>query len=292
MAACMTPFAVRDSKTQETQNVPCGKCPNCKARRVSAWSFRLMQEDKVSVTSYFLTLTYSNDTVPITKKGFMTVRKRDLQLFFKRLRKLNPETKIKYYAAAEYGDKTNRPYYHIIIFNALVETFQPAWKMGEIHYGFVSEASVGYSLKYISKPSKIPLHANDDRQRVFALMSKGLGIAYITEAMVKWHKSELTARMYCNLKDGKKIAMPRYYKTKIYTDAERKRIGVRARIEALKEEGVAVYFDEYVTDYGRHFIERQQIVEELDPNFYRDKFEREMAAFRRLANYESKPSKI
>lgn len=112
----------------------------------------------------------------------MSLRKTDLQSFFKRLRKAHPPidkddptTQIKYYAAGEYGGKTNRPHYHIIIFNAKLELLQPAWDLGQIHYGQVSDASIGYTLKYISKPSRIPLHRNDDRQKEFALMSKNLG---------------------------------------------------------------------------------------------------------------------
>lgn len=192
---CMTPFCVKRDG-QETP-VPCGKCPECCARRVSGWSFRLMQEDKNSESAYFITLTYDTNFVPITGKGFMDLSKEDLQKFFKRLRKATvnhrhqahggyrgkvqpnecPECKaakpIKYYAVGEYGGRTFRPHYHIILFNAVLELIQPAWDKGSVHYGTVTGASIGYSLKYISKPGKIPLHGNDDRQKEFALMSKG-----------------------------------------------------------------------------------------------------------------------
>jgi len=51
--------------------------------------------------------------------------------------------------------------------------------------------------------------------------------------MQTWHIADHENRMYCNLTDGKKIAMPRYYKQKIYTDEQRKIIGeaTRARME-------------------------------------------------------------
>lgn len=35
--------------------------------------------------------------------------------------------------------------------------------------------------------------------------------------MVEWHKSDLCNRMYINVGDGKKAAMPRYFKDKIYS---------------------------------------------------------------------------
>lgn len=163
--------------------VPCGKCPECTARRVSGWSFRLMQEEKNSISAHFITLTYDTNHVHITPNGFMGLKKRDLQLFFKRLRKAHAKDlafggkRIKYYACGEYGGRTLRPHYHVILFNAKCELIQGAWQLGSVHYGKVSGASVGYTLKYISKPSKIPMHRNDDRLKEFALMSKGLAAA-------------------------------------------------------------------------------------------------------------------
>lgn len=38
--------------------------------------------------------------------------------------------------------------------------------------------------------------------------------------MVKWHKQSLTDRQYLSIGGGKKIAMPRYYKNKIYNSEE------------------------------------------------------------------------
>lgn len=150
----------------------------------------------------------------------MTLDKKHMQDFMKRLRKRN-KNQLKYYLCGEYGGKTNRPHYHLILFNADIKTIQPAWDMGQVHYGQVSEASVGYTLKYISKTQKIPLHQNDDRLKEFSLMSKGLGKSYIRETIIRWHKEDLLNRMYCNLKDGKKIAMPRYYRDKLYTKDEK-----------------------------------------------------------------------
>lgn len=230
----MTPFTVIH-KLWGSLPVACGKCPACYARRVSQWSFRLMQEDKIATSSKFITLTYDTKYVPITLSGFMSVSKRDVQLFFKRLRKLN-DTKLKYFAVAEYGGKTYRPHYHIILFNAKLDTIQLAWNLGNVHYGDVSGASIGYTLKYMSKQSKIPLHKNDDRVKEFGLMSKGLGANYLTEAMRNWHHADKNNRMYCNLMDGKKIGMPRYYKSKIYTDEERKIVGWHTRKKQVEQQ--------------------------------------------------------
>ena len=267
----MTPFSVANRKPggPKTIPVPCGKCPNCVARRVSQWSFRLMQEEKRSSTAYFVTLTYDTDHVPFTRNGFMELRKRDLQLFFKRLRKEHEkiptigtlQRSIKYYAVGEYGGIKRRPHYHIILFNADVKCIESAWKLGSVHYGFVSGASVGYTLKYISKPWK-PLHRNDDRSTVFALMSKGIGDNYLTDEMVKWHNASLTDRMYCAIPGDKKIAMPRYYKERIYTETERNIAGHHARLKMAKE--------------------LQKEMDEKGDMYYRDLSETDIAAFRRM----------
>lgn len=209
--------------------VPCGKCPECKARRVSAWSFRLQQEEKRSISSHFITLTYDNKHVPITPTGYATLQKKDCQDFFKRLRKRLPITdsqpSIKYYLAGEYGGTSWRPHYHIILFNVLNPLdVDAAWQLGSIDCGTVTAASIGYTLKYINKPPRVPVHRNDDRSSEFGLQSKGLGLNYITPKMLAWHKADITDRMYLTLTGGQKVSMPRYYKDKIYEEHEREQL--------------------------------------------------------------------
>lgn len=217
----MTPFTRKVESNYYT--LPCGKCPNCYARRISGWSFRLMEEEKISSSSYFITLTYENP--PMTENGFMTLKKSDFQNFMKRLRKINSE-ELKYFACGEYGSKTMRPHYHAIIFNANPDTIEKAWKLklksiGHVHYGQASKASVGYTLKYMSKTSKVPFHDRDDRVKEFQLMSKGLGKSYMKKSTIEWHKKDVINRVYLPIEEGKKIAMPRYFKDKIYNSDER-----------------------------------------------------------------------
>lgn len=243
----MNPFTL--SEDNGGHKVPCGKCYNCKRRRVSSWSFRLMQEYKVASTGYFVTLTYDTQYVPISKKGYMSLDKKHLQNFFKRLRQWHAkQDSIKYYAVGEYGGKTYRPHYHIIVFNANIEFIEKSWsdcvnkkekiyrKLGSIHYGTLTEASVGYTLKYICKAKKIPLHQNDDRIPEFALMSKGLGLSYLTESIQTWHKENLQERMYCPLPDGKKAPMPRYYKEKLYSPEQKEIIAYHNHKKAMLQQ--------------------------------------------------------
>lgn len=246
---CIAPFLVKDKMTGNKVPVPCGKCPACFKKRVSHWSFRLLQEDKYSHESYFITLTYDPKHCPYSQNGYLSLQKRDVQLFFKRLRKANDGT-IRYYIVGEYGGKTARPHYHALIFNVDLATLQPAWALGEIHYGFVSGASVGYTLKYMLKGRWRPYADYDDRQPQFALMSKGLGKGYLTDKMIAWHLADPLERMCCKLKDGKVISMPRYYKERIFTKPLQKAIGIVQRARMIEERDKAIlsggklYFNE------------------------------------------------
>lgn len=209
-----------------------------------------MKEQQRSYSAYFLTLSYDNENIPITQKKFMSLKKRDTQLFWKRYRKAHGKrAPIRYFLCGEYGSKTDRPHYHAIVFNVDLKIFlgekqannataypdlflnghhhfnNSMWTHGWVSIGQVTEASVGYCLKYMMKTGRFPKFKGDDRTPEFQCMSKGIGSGYLTEAMHKWHHDDLLNRMYCAILDGKKIAMPRYYKNKVYTDEQRKTIG-------------------------------------------------------------------
>lgn len=228
--SCHTPYYV-DKNTP----VPCGKCVECKKRRVSSWVYRLEQEDKISSCSLFITLTYNTIKVPITDRGFMTLKKKDLQDFMKRLRK-RTSNKLKYYAVGEYGTKTDRPHYHMILFNLEnPDVIAEEWRNGDVHIGKVSGASIAYTTKYIDKEKRIPKFEGDDRLKEFSLMSKGLGKNYLSEEKIKWHKEDIN-RNYVVREDGVKVALPRYYREKIYDEQERKKQNKKVeKLNLLKE---------------------------------------------------------
>lgn len=253
---CHSPYMVIDEISKRELGVPCGKCPACKKRRASAWSFRLMQEEKVSSSAMFLTITYNTEHVPISPKGFMTLNKTDIRAFMKALRKRSIE-KLKYYYCGEYGGLKMRPHYHMLLFNALIQDVEKSWQKGEIHYGSVTGASVGYTLKYMMKEPKIPMHENDDRMKEFSNMSKGLGKSYINEKTVAWHKANICERVYITIEDGKKICMPRYIKEKLYTSDEKEII--KSFNELKSNERKIEYQEKLIKAHGDNWedIERQ-----------------------------------
>lgn len=237
--------------------VPCRKCPACLLARTNEWGFKLMQEDKIHERSYFVTLTMTNETMNmvkgtltkkkdtrytnITPNGFMSLRKQDLQNFFKRLRKeINGTTKLKYYAVGEYGSKTYRPHYHIILFGATILQIEQAWSLngkllGEVTCDPVNGASIAYTAKYINKGKLIPLFKTDDRLPEFQLTSQSMGVNYITPQIVRYHNHDIT-RNYVTLDGGVKIGLPPSFKRKIYDEETRKKQAKLIQTKILQDE--------------------------------------------------------
>jgi len=205
--------------------------------RSAQWCFRLLQQDRVSRTAHFVTLTYRNDTIPKSPNGFRTLSKPDVQKFFKRLRKAafgNNRSDIRYYAAGEYGPRTLRPHYHLIIFNSSPEAIYRAWGKGKITVDPVNGKTVAYTTKYICKGRFKPRFTADDRQPDFSLMSKGMGNNYLTREVVAYHQADLS-RNYV-IQEGFKLAMPRYYRERIFTDRMRQSQNLRGEKRAMETE--------------------------------------------------------
>lgn len=207
----------------EYTKYPCGRCITCRNRRIQSWHLRLSEELKSSKNAYFITLTYDDDHLPFTENGLMTLNYRHHQLFMKKLRKTQ-QRKINYYTVGEYGEQTNRPHYHSIIFNIdnLVNV-SDKWHYGHTHFGNVTDASIYYTLKYAHKSlyKRRPKDRDEDDDRVKerALMSKGLGMSFITPEMFDYFQDDVT-RPVTKL-GGQKIALPRYYRDKIFSEEQK-----------------------------------------------------------------------
>lgn len=211
-------------KPDENRNfmeVPCGGCGACRHNRRSDWAFRLHQEEKNSLNSYFITLTYSDENLPCDDQtGVVTLRKKDLQNFIKRLRKHQNsyrEYQFRYYAVGEYGTRTERPHYHLIGFNlhpSTITNLHYLWRLSDNppHIGDVEGASIFYVAKFHMNAGN---DDDGDREPEFATMSRrpGIGINY-AETTGKWHREN----SYNHIKNnGYKQRLPRYYKKKIFS---------------------------------------------------------------------------
>lgn len=208
---CLKPVEVWPN--QKRIMVPCNRCVPCLINKRNEWTFRLFQEYRYSRSALFVTLTYNEKHYP--SDGSLC--KRHVQLYLKRLRKKDGTNKIRYYAVGEYGSRSMRAHYHLLLFNCSEQHARSAWcdqngkPVGIVHCGGVSLASIAYVTKYIIQPQlSIP-----KLQKPFALMSRGYGIGarYLTDEMVAWHRED--DRNYA-IQDGHKVSLPRFYKDKIW----------------------------------------------------------------------------
>lgn len=223
---CYFPIQLKKQKDQVTnddffmQQVPCGKCVECRKLRINSWYVRLKSELTRSKSAHFITLTYNDESLPYNQFNKPTLHYEDIQLFFKKLRRRQerrePESaKIKYFAVGEYGSKTYRPHYHIIFFNLLdVTDVEKSWEFGHIHAGDVTDASIYYTLKYTTKSIFTDTGEDNTRLREKALMSKGLGENFLTPTMKKYLYDDVTRPI--KLEGGAIIPLPRYYRDKLF----------------------------------------------------------------------------
>lgn len=215
-----------------TDQFTCGKCHECLARRRDSWSFRLYHQSLVSNSVHFITLTYAE--APISFNGVPTLCKRDLQLFFKRLRKRN-KGPLKYYAVGEYGANYHRPHYHVILFGLDTSLAQRSlflservWGLGHVDLAISNVRTINYTVGYVMKGAWQPMDEFDDRAPEFSCMSKNLGLSYLDEKTWDYHLDRMIN--YVRMPNGTLSALPRYYRDRIFSKEERKELNEEAKM--------------------------------------------------------------
>lgn len=100
--------------------VPCRQCLGCRLAHARDWATRSVVESRYHSESCFLTLTYRDDALP----AYGSVHPWHIGQFVKRVRdigrvrvngKLTSTLKVRYLASSEYGPRTNRPHYHMLL---------------------------------------------------------------------------------------------------------------------------------------------------------------------------------
>nr|QGT50726.1 hypothetical protein Elusimicrob1349_1960 [uncultured Elusimicrobia bacterium] len=214
---------------------PCGKCPACLATRAQMWTYRLYAESKLHTKYAFVTLTYSDEFISrlrLSPTGLYSLDKKEVQNFFKRLRK-NLSQRIRFYAVGEYGGETKRPHYHAIIFGVGPEDrsiIENCWPFGFVTVSDVSVHAMAYVARYcVKKLFSDPLEYQ--REQIlpeFSLMSNRPGIGF--NAIDKGVRRSKDGQMFCWYQ-GRRIGVPQYFKAKIRTAVE----DIFARRMAIEE---------------------------------------------------------
>lgn len=251
-------YYIKANKTLEERKtgskyifIPCGKCIGCRIQERKNWALRIELESEKYENNYFLTLTYNDDHlyIPETwtnkRTGEIiqndgtwtgTLIKKDLQQFIKSLRtyfkREFDHDGMKFYAVGEYGDKTKRPHYHIILMNCPKIDLQPIgnynritkdayftneritkiWGKGFIQIGQVTWDSISYTVGYCMKKLfgeiKEDYYAKRGQEPIFAQMSRrpGIGREYFNKNL--WNIYEVDEII--NSK-GQSLKPPRYF---------------------------------------------------------------------------------
>lgn len=142
--------------------VPCGHCLGCRADQARQWAVRIIHESYCRESAWFCTLTYDEENLP--ENGSLAPE--DLRLFHRSMRKRFKD--YSYYAVGEYGEETDRPHYHAVLFGphfldrdlhavrrgARVFTssgLASAWPHGLHEFTGVTYANARYTAGYIRK---------------------------------------------------------------------------------------------------------------------------------------------
>lgn len=230
---CVRPLVLKERQV----TVPCGFCIECRSRYALMWALRCVHEAELHVEKCFVTLTYDPVYMEHMNKTGSLV-KRDLQVFFKKLRAWAKPRKVRYYAAGEYGDRNGRPHYHALVFGcnfADKELVKPGkfplfrsaaleelWPIGLSRCGTVSVESARYVAGYVMKKvdqvgrkKKYCSATGVELEPEFSIMSrggregKGLGYGWYERYGDEVHRNDSV------VSDGRELPVPRYYDEKL-----------------------------------------------------------------------------
>lgn len=210
--------------------------------------------------SAFVTLTYADDTIP---HGASLVPVH-LSEFVKRLRDRVSPQRIRFYGVGEYGDKSERPHYHVILFGyatclrgrsayderrsnccSQCDRIRDAWGFGNILLGSVTPESVGYVCGYIVKNMRrTDDHRLNGRWPEFSRMSLKPGIGFdalweVADTLMKYNLDERDEDVPTGARVGSRLnPYGRYLRRKL-----RELIGRDPKAAPLEDEEMLALWD-------------------------------------------------
>lgn len=235
------------------------------------WTHRIMLEAMQHPDNCFLTLTYTDETLPVsigsnTGLTSATLKPKDLQDWLKRFRKAISPLKIRYYAVGEYGDESFRPHYHAALFgypscrrnetssHRNDPTGRPTccancllvfdtWGRGRIFLGSLETHSAQYICGYVTKKMTAP---DDPRLRglhpEFCRMSLRPGIGLnamhdVASTLLQFNLEQSQTDVPVSLRHGTRmLPLGRYLRRKLRLMTGKEENAPQQVIDALAEE--------------------------------------------------------
>lgn len=312
--------------------IGCQRCMECKKQKAREWTVRLQEDIRENKNGKFITLTLSNESytqlnkeipdkiIKTTKKWDGTEHhkeiiingyKRDnaiatlsIRRFLERWRKQHKKS-IRHWLCTELGHNgTENIHMHGIIWtDKTYDEIEDKWQYGFIwprkninkrgllirQDTYVNDRTINYITKYIYK--------TDDEHTTYnskILSSNGIGNNYTKrfDSRNNIFKGKDTNETY-KTRNGQKIALPIYYRNKIYNDEEKEKLWIH---KLNKEErwilGNKINISKNEKEYYKALTEAQKLNTELGygnniKDWNRAKYEeerREMMQKKRIQN--------
>lgn len=208
-------YSIRDGFSDQPLTIPCGSCIACRINHSYEWGMRGHHEASLHSENIFCTATYDDDNLPFGGN----LHRPDVQVFLQKLRHSQSQ-KIRNLYSGEYGDQTDRPHYHICIFNYRPDdaellsqkgdrkyynspTLTALWGKGDISFSDVTHTSAAYTMSYTIKKQYGDLNAYDrtdpdtgeiyKRQPPFSGASTrpGIGIPWLLRFLNDTYKDDI-----------------------------------------------------------------------------------------------------
>ena len=210
--------------------VGCGKCIECKKQKARNWQVRLQEDIRVNRHCKFVTYTFTEhelQKIDNEIKG-LSGYDRDNEIcriavrrYTERWRKKYGKT-LRHWLVTELGHaNTERVHMHGIVWTDKVKDIGDIWKYGKIWIGeYVNAKTINYIVKYVNK---VDASHKTYNSKIFT--SQGIGKEYVNRRDSKRnkYKKEKTIETY-KTREGVELALPVYYRNKIYNEDERERL--------------------------------------------------------------------
>lgn len=235
---------------ERVKKVPigCNNCIECRRKKANDWKVRLLEDIKTNTTGKFITLTYSTEwlrklikEIPIRIEGYdidNAVATLSMRRFLERYRKEHKKS-LRHWFITELGHgSSEHMHMHGIVWlkgekdwKLELDNVEKHWKYGYVWKGkmkngslsnYVNNGTIGYMTKYVTK---IDFHHK--YYKPIILCSDGIGKNYTEtrDSRLNKYKANETIEYYRS-KEGYKMAMPIYWRNKLYSEEEREKLWV------------------------------------------------------------------
>lgn len=244
--------------------VGCGVCMECMKKKANEWRIRLAEEVRENTNGKFITLTFSNEKYTeyakrFTEEGYELdnkIAKAAVREFLERWRKKHKKS-VRHWLITELGHgSTEHLHLHGIIWaddvNEIEKKWQNGWVWkGKMHRGrlinYVSERTANYIVKYVTK-----IDQQHKEYKPIILCSPGIGSGYMKTKNSQLNKfNEYETKETYTTRQGMKVALPIYYRNKLYSEDEREELWLRKLDEGIRYVGGEKVKEEDIEEYNK-----------------------------------------